>query len=409
MRALALAVALHASPALAQAAQPDAAAAPAAPAASGAPEAAHPERSGSATAETRSRGAATATATPAGSPEAAHPERSDSATAEARSRGTSPTATPAGSPEAGPSAAVAEKLAQGDRAFGAGDFRGALFAYQDAVYLQPGYAFARVKLGRAYLALRYPAQAIAQAELVLAADPADEEARRLSDDARAPRSVATGPAVPPVPSAPSPGVAPPSPGAAAPAGAAAAAAPSIPAGATVVVVMPAGSAPALALPSAAAAPAPSTSASPQPRMYRLPPEGAGAPAPAASAPGALPSAGQRYRSALDLVARRDYAGAIALLNEAIALEPRLAVAYTARASARFGLGRFREAADDYKAALGLDPALATPLYGLGECYRLLGDPLAAELYARYAASRASDVREDLRVIARDRAEDLSRR
>jgi tetratricopeptide (TPR) repeat protein len=177
----------------------------------------------------------------------------------------------------------------------------------------------------------------------------------------------------------------------------------------VVVVMPAGSAPALALPGTAAVPASSTPATPQPRMYRLPPEGAGAPAPAASAPGAQPSAGQRYRSALDLVARRDYVGAIALLNEAIALEPRLAVAYTARASARFGLGRFREAADDYKAALGLDPALATPLYGLAECYRLLGDPLAAELYGRYAASRASDVREDLRAIARDRAEDLSRR
>jgi tetratricopeptide (TPR) repeat protein len=98
-----------------------------------------------------------------------------------------------------------------------------------------------------------------------------------------------------------------------------------------------------------------------------------------------------------------------LLNEAIALDPRLAVAYTARASARFGLGQFRDAADDYKAAIGLDPALATPLYGLAECYRVLGDPVAAELYRRYAASRAPDVREDLRAIAHDRAEDLTQR
>lgn len=156
---------------------------------------------------------------------------------------------------------------------------------------------------------------------------------------------------------------------------------------------------------------PLAAGAPQPRTYRLSPGALEAPSSAqgTAAPGAVPSAAQRYRSALELVARRDFAGAISLLDEAIAIDPRLAVAYTARASARFGLGRFREAADDYKASLGLDPALATPLYGLAECYRLLGDPLAAELYRRYAASRASDVREDLRVIAQDRAQDLTRR
>jgi tetratricopeptide (TPR) repeat protein len=185
----------------------------------------------------------------------------------------------------------------------------------------------------------------------------------------------------------------------------------IPAGATVVVVMP-GAPAATAVPVSPAAPgSPAATASPQARTYRLSPGALDAPAPVPgpAAPAAATSAAQRYRTALALVSRRDFAGAITLLNEAIALDPRLAVAYTARASARFGLGRFRDAADDYKAAIGLDPALATPLYGLAECYRLLGDPLAAELYRRYAASRAPDVREDLRAVAHDRAEDLTRR
>ena len=275
------------------------------------------------------------------------------------------------------------------------------------MYLQPGYVLARVKLGRAYLALRYPAQAIAQAELALAADPANEEARRLSEDARAPLHAATPSVVQPAPSA-----SPSAPAILAPATAAGAGAPvsAIPAGATVVVVMPPGapipgaiaaSQAASAAGSTLAAP-PTEGGAPRTRTYRLTPDPLDAPATA-------PSAAQRYRSALDLVARRDYRGAIALLDEAIVLDPRLAVAYTARASARFGLGGFRDAADDYKAAIGLDPALATPLYGLAECYRLLGDPLAGELYQRYAASRAPDVREDLRSIARDRARDLSRR
>ena len=40
---------------------------------------------------------------------------------------------------------------------------GALFAYQDAVYLDPSSVAARVRLGRASLSLRYPAQAQATA------------------------------------------------------------------------------------------------------------------------------------------------------------------------------------------------------------------------------------------------------
>lgn len=111
-----------------------------------------------------------------------------------------------------PSQAVVEKLGKGDRLALAGDHRNALFAYQDAVYMQPGYAAARVRLGRAYLALRYPAQAIAQAEAALAVDPESDEARRLLEeasaaparpivplpDARDPASAASPPGLPPV-------------------------------------------------------------------------------------------------------------------------------------------------------------------------------------------------------------------
>ncbi|MFO0580647.1 MAG: hypothetical protein U0229_00090 [Anaeromyxobacter sp.] len=132
---------------------------------------------------------------------------------------------------------------------------------------------------------------------------------------------------------------------------------------------------------------------------------AAAPAPA---PAPKPqTAAQRYRTGVGLIGSRDYAGAVAELTEAIALDPRLAVAYAARASARFGLGKYREAADDYKASMGLDPGLATPLYGLAECYRQLGDPAAVEMYQRYADSKAPDVREDLRAVASKRAAELS--
>jgi hypothetical protein len=105
-----------------------------------------------------------------------------------------------------PSPAVVEKLAKGDRFSLAGDPRNALFVYQDAVYMQPAYAPARVRLGRAYLVLGYPAQAVAQAVAALAADPGSEEARTLLDEA------STAPSRPPVPApARDPGGPPPGP------------------------------------------------------------------------------------------------------------------------------------------------------------------------------------------------------
>jgi tetratricopeptide (TPR) repeat protein len=98
---------------------------------------------------------------------------------------TPPPVEPPARPPVVPTQALVHKLGKGDRLSLAGDHRNALFAYQDAVYMQPGYAPAHVRLGRAYLTLRYPAKAIAQAEAALAADPESADARTLLEEARA--------------------------------------------------------------------------------------------------------------------------------------------------------------------------------------------------------------------------------
>jgi tetratricopeptide (TPR) repeat protein len=323
-----------------------------------------------------------------------------------------PPAAPAPPPPPLPQAAV-EKLGQGDRAFLARDYRSALFAYQDAVYLAPRSPIARVKLGRAYLALRYPAQAIAQAEQALLADPSHAEARRLVEEARnpprpapaAPPQIASGGTRPAAAPAETPAVAPqgrvfrltPEATVEAPAAVDAQAAPQAQ---PAVAEAP----PAPAAPPAGAAREPAAAQATR-TVAVVADDDLGPPPSAPPAPAR--SAGQRYRDALELLRIREFGQAEAALTEAIALDPRLAVARAARASARFGLGRYREAADDYRSSLALDPDLATPLFGLAECNRVLGDSRsAAEMYERYARSRAADVREDLRTIAVRRANEL---
>ncbi|HSN93229.1 MAG TPA: tetratricopeptide repeat protein, partial [Anaeromyxobacteraceae bacterium] len=298
--------------------------------------------------------------------------------------------------------ALADKLALGDRLTASGDHRGALFAYQDAVYLDPRNAAARVKLGRAYAALRYRDQAMQQYAQALAIDPDSAEAKRAMEEAKST----------------------PAPPSAAPQAPRTAAAKDLRQAPAEVAAAPVAPAP------AAAAPAPVTAAS-LPRVYRLPeaqptqgpvqapgavgpesePAAVARPqdAPPAQPAGAGPTARERYKAAVALMASREYTKAIAELDAAIAQDPNLGVAYAARASARFGLGKYRESAEDYRAALGLAPQLGTPLYGLGECHRILGEPAAAaDYYAQYAQSTAPDVREDLRELARKRAAELGR-
>jgi len=112
-----------------------------------------------------------------------------------------------------------------------------------------------------------------------------------------------------------------------------------------------------------------------------------------------------------LMARGLFAEALASFDEVVGSDPKLAVARAARASARFGLERYDDAAEDYRQALALDPALATPLYGLGECMRQRGDHAAAaryyEAYLRTPPT-APDAREDLRQVARRRLEETKR-
>lgn len=350
------------------------------------PRAAVPPSPLAAPAEAPPSTAADAPGSPAAQPASAAPAPPRTAPVSAPSLVGSPPPPGSGAVAVPISQAVVEKMGQGDRHFLERDYRAALFAYQDAVYMAPDHAPARVRLGRAYLALRYPERAVEQAEKALALDPASAEARRLQEEARTP---APRPAPPGAPTGGAPG------------GAIAEPPPSAPHAQPRVYRFTPEPAPRSqdpAPPEQAAQPP----AAPQPVAAAQQESPGGAPA---SAP--APSAADRYRAAVALLAEREFEKANGELTEAISADPRLAVAYAARASARFGLGRYREAADDYAAALGLDPNLGTPLFGLAECYRVLGEPArASEMYRLYAESRAPDVREDLRAIAEKRAKEL---
>src|SRR6267378_2673170 len=66
------------------------------------------------------------------------------------------------------------------------------------------------------------------------------------------------------------------------------------------------------------------------------------------------------------------------------------------------------AAADYTAARAADPSLASPLFGLAEAYRALGQSTrAAEFYREYAASTAPDVQPQLRDYAARNAQALA--
>lgn len=119
------------------------------------------------------------------------------------------------------------------------------------------------------------------------------------------------------------------------------------------------------------------------------------------------SARAAYEAGVQRMVARDYAGALPLLDRALALEPRLALAHVARGGALLGLRRFEEALADYEAALRLAPHLAAPHFGLGEANRGLGRTAAARAaYARYAASTAPDARPELQADARRKADAL---
>jgi len=104
-----------------------------------------------------------------------------------------------------PSRALIEKLGAGDRAWLAGDYRTALFAYQDATYLDPTSAVARIKQARAYAALHHQDEAERQLRQALELDPGNVEARTLLESLRNPAAAAV---TVPAPSATAPAIAP---------------------------------------------------------------------------------------------------------------------------------------------------------------------------------------------------------
>jgi tetratricopeptide (TPR) repeat protein len=124
-----------------------------------------------------------------------------------------------------------------------------------------------------------------------------------------------------------------------------------------------------------------------------------APAPA---PKLVDEAGarERYTTAVRLINERRYAEALSALDEALQKRPGYGVALVARGSAQMGLLHYEAAAADYSAARSADPALASPLFGLAEAYRAMGQTAkAAQLYRDYAASPASDVQQPLKEYA----------
>jgi len=117
---------------------------------------------------------------------------------------------------------------------------------------------------------------------------------------------------------------------------------------------------------------------------------------------------ERYTAAVKLINERKYADAMPVLDEALQKKPGYGVALVARGSAHMGLLQYEAAAADYSAARASDPSLASPLFGLAEAYRAMGQPgKAAQLYKEYAASTAADVQPQLRDYAAKNAQALS--
>jgi tetratricopeptide (TPR) repeat protein len=117
---------------------------------------------------------------------------------------------------------------------------------------------------------------------------------------------------------------------------------------------------------------------------------------------------ERYTAAVKLINERQYAEALPVLDEALQKKPGYGVALVARGSAHMGLLQYDAAAADYSAARTVDPSLASPLFGLAEAYRALGQPAkAAELYREYASSTAPDVQSQLKEYAARNAQALT--
>ncbi len=287
--------------------------------------------------------------------------------------GPQPTASPvAGGPAAAPappptapapaSSSVAAALARGDSALAAHRPSDAARAYLEAVNADSRNAVAHFKLGVAYAELNFLPQAVDEWQLVLKIDPGNQGAQDNIQRARARLSAAS----PPPRAAAAPAVAP---------------------------------APVAAPPPVAQPAAPTPAARPP------------VVAPAAPAPDAAQAerfARADYEQAVTLISQRRYADSVVALNAALQLQPKLAVAYVARGSANVGLGRYPDAVQDYLKGLSLDANQASPLFGLGEAYRGLGDRARASRYYQECAQSTAPDAAAVRDLARKRYADLVR-
>jgi tetratricopeptide (TPR) repeat protein len=256
-------------------------------------------------------------------------------------------------------------MTAGDRALAARDLRGALVAYQDLTREDPGSAAVWVKLGETYARMGHDLEAVDSFSRALRLEPRSAAAQQGIAASRE-RLAVLAPPKPRIEEAPKPPI--------------------------------------------DEAPKARIEEAPMPKFDEVPtqPEAARAqvevPKPQLDEAGAR----ERYTAAVRMINERKYQEALTALDEALRKKPGYAVALVARGSARMGLLDYDSAAADYSAARGADPALASPLFGLAEAFRALGQPAkAAQLYREYAASPAPDVQPALRDYALRNAQALS--
>jgi len=257
---------------------------------------------------------------------------------------------------------AASLMFAGDKAIEARDFRTALFAYQDATREDPSSAIVMVKLADTYARMGHDLEAIEYYARALKLEPKNAAAAQGLGNCRERMAM----------------LAPPDP-----------------------------------RPSTAEAPQrPSTAeAPPRPSTAEAPPRPSTAEAPPRPVePKKIDEAGarERYTAAVKLINDRRYAEAVPVLDEALEKKPGYGVALVARGSAHMGLLQYDAAAADYSAARASEPSLASPLFGLAEAYRAMGQPAkAAELYKEYASSPSPDVQPLLRDYASRNAQALA--
>ncbi len=128
---------------------------------------------------------------------------------------------------------------------------------------------------------------------------------------------------------------------------------------------------------------------------------------AAPAPAIPDEAKNRYREARDKIAKNDFGGATAILNQLAGQYPKWAAVFSARCVAQAGLRYPQYAVEDCNYALALEPQSAPTLWWLAESEAALGrKEAAAKHYQQYADLRTSEVLPTYRELALKRAREL---